>query len=163
MPIIVNAVNDPVTARDDAFFPNENLGTNANILVNNPDGDAFSVTAVNGVAATSANRSRWPRAHAHAQCRRHLLLRPERRVRHLCRRPAPARPTTATDSFTYTVTGGDTATVTIAITGVDIDDILRGTGGNNTLTGGVGNDRVLRREPRRHHHRDCGAGRSTGC
>ena len=47
---------------------------------------------------------------------------------------------TKNDTFTYTVPGGDTATVTITITGVDNDDILRGTAGNDSLTGGLAND-----------------------
>ncbi len=36
--------------------------------------------------------------------------------------------------------GGDTATVTITVTGIDNDDTLRGTAGNDSLTGGLGND-----------------------
>ena len=38
------------------------------------------------------------------------------------------------------MTGGNTATVTVTISGIDSDDTLRGTAGNDALTGGIGND-----------------------
>ncbi len=46
----------------------------------------------------------------------------------------------ATDSFTYTLTRGATATVTFTIIGVDNDDVLRGSLGPDTLVGGQGDD-----------------------
>ena len=49
---------------------------------------------------------------------------------------------TATDSFTYTIVGGSTATVTVTIQGVDSNDLLLGTVGADTLSGGLGNDTV---------------------
>ncbi len=49
---------------------------------------------------------------------------------------------TAADSFTYTVFGGATATVTLTVTGADSNDTLTGTAGNDTLRGGVGNDAI---------------------
>lgn len=45
------------------------------------------------------------------------------------------------DSFTYTLAGGETATVTITLSGIDSDDTLRGLAGTaDTLRGGIGND-----------------------
>jgi hypothetical protein len=44
------------------------------------------------------------------------------------------------DSFTYTLAGGNTATVTITLTGLDTDDLLLGTAGTDVLMGGNGND-----------------------
>jgi Ca2+-binding RTX toxin-like protein len=46
------------------------------------------------------------------------------------------------DSFTYTLAGGDTATVNLTITGIDNNDVLIGTAGNDVLTGGAGNDAI---------------------
>ena len=47
----------------------------------------------------------------------------------------------ATDTFTYALAGGDTATVTITITGVDnLLDQLRDDAGNNVITGTAGPD-----------------------
>jgi VCBS repeat-containing protein len=57
--------------------------------------------------------------------------------------PAPgsgASNTPGHDSFTYTLTGGNTVTVSIALTGLDSDDVLRGTAGADMLAGGTGND-----------------------
>jgi VCBS repeat-containing protein len=50
--------------------------------------------------------------------------------------------TPAHDSFTYTLTGGGTATVSIAIDGLDSNDLLLGTAGADVLSGGIGNDRL---------------------
>ena len=44
------------------------------------------------------------------------------------------------DVFTYTLSGGATATVNITLTGLDTDDILLGTAGSDLLAGGNGND-----------------------
>ncbi|MGO4838735.1 calcium-binding protein, partial [Rhizobiaceae sp. 2RAB30] len=50
---------------------------------------------------------------------------------------------TGTDSFTYTLVGGDTATVTVTVAGLDSNgDVLLGDSGNNTLNGGVGADQM---------------------
>ena len=51
--------------------------------------------------------------------------------------------TPAHDSFTYTLAGGNTATVTIIVTGLDTDDILLGTAGADTLNGGTGVDMMI--------------------
>ena len=48
--------------------------------------------------------------------------------------------TAATDTFTYTVDGGSTVTVTVNVNGVDSNDTLIGTTGNDTIHGGIGND-----------------------
>ncbi len=47
------------------------------------------------------------------------------------------------DTFTYTVTGGDTATVTINLAGLDTDDVLLSAAGASLLAGGVGNDTYI--------------------
>ena len=57
--------------------------------------------------------------------------------------PAPgsgASNLTITDSFTYTITGGSTATVTVTIGGVDTNDVLYDTAGIDSLAGGIGDD-----------------------
>ena len=47
---------------------------------------------------------------------------------------------TVTDTFSYTITGGDTATVTVTVAGVDTDDVLYDSAGIDSLAGGIGND-----------------------
>ena len=49
----------------------------------------------------------------------------------------------ATDSFTYTLTGGSVATVTIFIVGLDSNDNLIGTNDADELSGGAGNDTIV--------------------
>jgi VCBS repeat-containing protein len=49
-------------------------------------------------------------------------------------------PSTGTETFSYTITGGATATVTITINGQDSNDILQGTAGADTYSGGIGDD-----------------------
>lgn len=48
--------------------------------------------------------------------------------------------TSATDSFTYTLAGGETATVTVTILGQDGPDTVLGTDGDDILNGGIGDD-----------------------
>ena len=76
--------------------------------------------------------------------RRQLRLRSQRRLR--CDsgpRPALRTSAPAGDSFTYTISGGDTATVTFKINGLDTDDTLFGASGDDTLNGGMGNDTIF--------------------
>ena len=48
--------------------------------------------------------------------------------------------TPASDSFTYTLTNGNTVTVSITLTGLDTDDIMIGTAGGDTLISDGGQD-----------------------
>jgi VCBS repeat-containing protein len=48
----------------------------------------------------------------------------------------------AHDSFSYTLAGGGTATVSVTIAGVDSDDTLFGTSGDDVLFGGIGRDTI---------------------
>ena len=79
--------------------------------------------------------------------------------------------TPAPDSFTYTLAGGNTVTVTLTVR-LDTDDILLGTsgtdmlaGGNgaDTMTGFAGNDTYLRRQCRRRRDRSGGRRRRHLC
>ena len=47
---------------------------------------------------------------------------------------------TITDTFSYAITGGDTATVTVTVSGVDTNDILYDSPVDDTLAGGIGDD-----------------------
>ena len=51
--------------------------------------------------------------------------------------------TPAHDSFTYTLSGGGSATVSVSISGIDSDDVLRGTSGSDMMSGGAGDDRYF--------------------
>ncbi|HEY2069728.1 MAG TPA: VCBS domain-containing protein [Rhizomicrobium sp.] len=54
--------------------------------------------------------------------------------------PSSGAPSTGTETFSYTITGGATITDTITITGQDSNDTLQGSSGNDTYTGGIGDD-----------------------
>ncbi|MGH6870174.1 MAG: beta strand repeat-containing protein [Rhizomicrobium sp.] len=54
--------------------------------------------------------------------------------------PTSGAPSTGTETFQYTITGGSTQTVTITITGQDSNDTLQGTAGADTYNGGIGDD-----------------------
>src|SRR5262249_10746222 len=47
---------------------------------------------------------------------------------------------TYVDRFSYTITGGDTATVTVTVSGGDSNDVLYDSAGIDTLAGGIGDD-----------------------
>ncbi|MEQ6203979.1 VCBS domain-containing protein, partial [Sulfitobacter sp. HNIBRBA2951] len=51
--------------------------------------------------------------------------------------------TEGTDTFTYELEGGSTATVTLDITGLDSDDLITGTVSADLIDGGIGNDTVI--------------------
>ena len=48
--------------------------------------------------------------------------------------------TTATDTFTYRITGGSVATATVTVTGVDSDDVVHGTAASDVISAGIGKD-----------------------
>ena len=85
VPIVINAVDDPAVAQNDAVATTENAVLNDNVFLDNgagadsdPDGDAFSVTEVNGIGANVGIPIALPSgATAHAQRQRHLQLQPE--------------------------------------------------------------------------------------
>jgi Ca2+-binding RTX toxin-like protein len=62
------------------------------------------------------------------------------------RTPTPgsgASNTPSHDSFTYTLTGGNTVTVSITLTGLDTDDLLLGTAGADIMMAGNGTDELI--------------------
>ena len=146
--------NLPAIANDDAVGPiNENsilngassvFSDNGSGADSDPEGDLFLVTEVNGVAANVGNQF--------ALASGALLLvnsdgtfsyDPNGSQDALPGPASGASNLTATDNFEYTITGGDMATVTVTIAGVDSDDMLLGTAGVDTLFGGVGHDTLF--------------------
>ncbi len=136
------------TAQADAFATLETTLVSGNVLSNNgsgtdsdPDGDPLNVTQVNGAAFTSGV--------AFALASGALLtMHTNGSFDYDPNGVFEALPagSTASDSFTYAISDGaggtDNATVTFTIGGVDNDDVVNGTSGNDSLDGGVGNDTV---------------------
>jgi VCBS repeat-containing protein len=142
--IAIDAVDDAATARDDSEAVSENGRIAGAGLLGNDldvDGPALSVESVNGSAADIGRQIILPSGAL-------LTLRadgsydydPNGRFNTLIS-AATALATgavnrSATDSFTYKLADGDTATVTITIEGVaSAQDRLEGDGSDNIITG----------------------------
>ena len=140
--ITINAVDDPGTASDDALGTLENVVATGNLFDDNGNGVDIDVDGLNIVAVNSeAEQVGQPILLASGA----LLTvnedgsysyNPNGRYDALAAPGSGASNTSATDSFTYTLEGGETATVTVTITGVDSDDLLMGTASDDTMNGG---------------------------
>ena len=146
----VTPVNDAPVGQNDAVATGESAPYSGNVFANNGSGvdadadSALTVSAVNGVGASVGN----PITLASGAL---LTLRadgtfdydPNGLFDSTPGAASGASNRTLTDSFTYTLAGGGTFTVTVTVNGEDSDgDILIGTAGDDTLDGGIGNDTV---------------------
>lgn len=143
----VTAEDDAASAADDAFSTAENAApTSGNVFANNgagadSDPDGLLVTAVNGNAASVGTQITLASgALLTLNADGTFSYDPNGAFDELPAAGSGAANLTATDSFTYTLDGGDTATVTVSISGVDSNDALTGTAGNDILRGGNGQD-----------------------
>jgi Ca2+-binding RTX toxin-like protein len=148
----ITAVDDPAEAIDDAFTVAESgTITSGSVFAANPttaDSDpdsALVVTEVNGVAGDVGTQITLASGAL-------LTLNANGTFEYDPNGVFDATPGAASgasnltdsDSFTYQLNGGDTATVTITITGEDsAADDLYGTIGADTLDGGIGGDAMM--------------------
>ena len=116
------------------LFDNNGFG-----LDSDPDGGAFVVTAVSvGTVGTPITLPSGALLIVNADGT--FNYDPNHMFDYL---PAPgsgASNLTITDTFSYAITGGDTATVTVTVSGVDTNDVLYDSAGIDSLAGGIGND-----------------------
>uniref|UniRef100_UPI0031E3EFB4 cadherin-like domain-containing protein n=1 Tax=Inquilinus sp. TaxID=1932117 RepID=UPI0031E3EFB4 len=146
----VTSVDDPGVAQSDAFATNEALViTTGNVFADNGSGadsdldSALAVAAVNGsAAAVGVMITLASGAHLTLNADGTFIYDPNHAFDHLPGASSGATGLTGTDSFTYTLAGGGTATVTVTVSGLDSDDTLVGTAGDDTLTGGIGADHI---------------------
>ncbi len=144
-------IDDIAVAEDDAFATSEAAAIGAGLSVFNNNGNgadtdpdtALSVIEVNGVAAnvgTTVTLASGALLTLNADGT--FSYDPNGAFNDLPGSSSGASNLTRDDSFTYTLAGGDTATVVVTVSGVDSDgDVLKGVGGvNDTLTGGIGSD-----------------------
>ncbi|MDB5471262.1 MAG: hypothetical protein JWR84_2822 [Caulobacter sp.] len=134
-------------AQDDAFAVAENAGFVANVRADNGSGaddPGFAVTEVNGQAAAVGVKILLPSgAYLTLQANGTFQYLTNGAFNSLSGAASGAQNLTATDTFTYTVAGGDTATVTVTINGVDGNgDILQGSVLADNLVAGIGSDTV---------------------
>ncbi|MBP1857871.1 beta strand repeat-containing protein [Rhizobium herbae] len=147
-------IDDLAVAQDDAFSTNEAtvIGAGLSVFNNNGDGadtdpdSALSVIEVNGLAAnvgTAVTLASGALLTLNADGT--FSYDPNGAFDDLPGASSGASNLTRDDSFTYTLAGGDVATVVVTVSGVDSDgDALRGIGGvNDILTGGIGSDKYF--------------------
>ena len=143
--VVITGIDDLAVAEDDSFsmddidFLSGTLfaanGGNADTDI---DGDTFTVTAVNGTTGNVDNT---------------ILLASGALLTVFSDGTFDYDPNgvferlaagvTATETFTYEISGGDTATATVTINGIDNNDELVGGAGADDLNGGIGNDTLL--------------------
>ena len=115
------------------------FANNGSGLDNDPDGGAFLVTAVSG--GTLGTQLTLPSgALLTVNADGTFSYDPNHLFDYLPTPGSGASNLTVTDTFSYTITGGDTATVTVTVGGVDTNDILYDSTGIDSLAGGIGDD-----------------------
>ena len=145
------ALDDPAVAQDDAVATTENAVIRAravagSVFNNNgfgpdsdPDGGAFVVTAVSaGTVGTPITLPSGALLTVNADGT--FNYNPNHLFDYLPTPGSGASNLTITDTFSYAITGGDTATVTVTVSGVDTNDVLLDSAGIDSLAGGIGND-----------------------
>ncbi len=147
--ITIEPSDDAPVAQPDGFATDEASVLSGNVFPDNGagpdedvDGPALSVSAVNG-SATDVGQQIVLASGALLTLNADgsFDYDPNGAFNQLPGPASGASNLTDTDSFTYTLTGGNTVTVTIIVSGLDSDgDVLLGTPGADTLDGGIGSD-----------------------
>jgi Cadherin-like domain/Bacterial cadherin-like domain/RTX calcium-binding nonapeptide repeat (4 copies)/Bacterial Ig domain len=139
----VTAVDDaPVAVADSATTP-ENATVIINVIGNDTDSDGGLrvVTQIDGVAASvGVAITLVSGATATNNGNGTITYNPNGVFNGLAAAGSGGSNLSAPDSFSYTLNGGSSATVSLTVTGVDSDDAVNGTAGNDTLDGGAGSD-----------------------
>jgi len=144
--VSVTAVDDPATLQNSFFGTNEitTFGTGQSVFANNGGGasndpdSALMVTAVNGSAGNVGHQILLPSgALLTLNADGTFFYDPNHAFDTLAAPGSGASDTQGLDVFSYS-DGGVSAYVTVTVAGVDSDDTLYGTAGNDTIDGGNG-------------------------
>jgi hypothetical protein len=147
--VSITAADDVAVARDDAVGGSEATAlVTGDVFADNGSGadsdpdSALAVTAVNSVtAAVGTQVTLASGALLLLNANGTFSYNQNGAFDHLPGAGSGAVTATGQDSFTYTLAGGDTATVTLTFTGIDSEgDVVDGDSGANTLNGGIGAD-----------------------
>lgn len=148
--ITISAQPDAPVAQPDAVSTPENVIGTGNLFANNgsgadadADGDTITIAEVNGTALTGGTITLDLASGAKLTVNSDgsYSYDPNGKFNRLTDNSSGATNTSATETFTYKVTGGNTVTVTVTINGVaGPGDWLMGDSGNNTITGTSGSD-----------------------
>jgi len=146
--LTLSGVDDASVAQPDAFTTDEVTVKTGSVFADNGSGadsdpdNALVVTAVNGSAGNVGAPFALPSGAL-------LTLNADGTFSYDPNHAFDATPVSddALDSFSYTLTDGATATVSVTISGVDNNDVLVGTSGTDTMAGGAGDDRYYVNQP----------------
>jgi VCBS repeat-containing protein len=151
--VSVTAVDTPAVAQDDGIGTNENavgtgslFGDNGNGNDNDPDGPSPTISEVNGSTANVGNTIILASgAKLTVNANGTYSYDPDGKFNHLTDTSTGAVNTSAVaDTFTYTLTNGGTATVTVTVYGVaGPGDRLMGDENDNVIQGSTGADMFL--------------------
>jgi VCBS repeat-containing protein len=139
--VTVTATDDPAVAVDDAVMTFESAVYQGSVFADNgsgqdsdPDG-SMQVTAVNGAAVVGQTIQLPSGALLRLNADGTFTYNPNGKFNR-ADVDSGAVNTSATDTFEYTITGGDTATVTVTISGdYSQNDTLKGDATNNVIVG----------------------------
>ena len=148
----ITAVDDPASLHNDAFAIGEMdpLGLGRSLFADNGSGadvdpdTVLHITAVNGVAVNVGQQIALASgALLTINTDGTFAYDPNHAFDALAAVGSGATDVSATDTFNYTINGATVETASIAIAGLDSNDTLLGTAGNDVFDGGVGNDTVV--------------------
>ena len=147
---IYSSPDEAAVAQDDSFTTDELSAISGNLFADNgsgadhdSDGTALSITAVNGSAANVGMQITLPSgALLIVNADGSFSYDPNGAFQSTPSAGSGGINTPSADSFTYTLAGGDTATVSLTVNGVDNNDIILGDGNDNVLSGGLGDDEL---------------------
>jgi Ca2+-binding RTX toxin-like protein len=148
----ITALDDAAVAQPDAYTITEQGAIVAgNLFANNgsgadsdPDGPPLAVSAVNGSSGNVGSQITLPSGALLTLTANGMFDYDPNGAFDVTPVPGTgASNTPDSDSFTYTLAGGNTVTVTITITGIDTDDDIIGTAGADTLIADGGTDRLI--------------------
>jgi Ca2+-binding RTX toxin-like protein len=136
----------PAEAHNDAVVIREDLTLNGNVKVDNGSGadeGVTTITAVNGLtAAVGSVITLASGALLKVNANGTFTYNPNGQFMALAVSTSGATNTKATDSFTYAVNGGDTATVVVTVVGRDNADVANGSAGADLIKAGLMDDVV---------------------
>jgi len=143
-------IDRPAVANADSITTNESSTVTAStestgVLGNDVDPDTdnnagITVTEVNGSAANVGNQITFTDGSFITVNANGTYTYDPNHAWDFLPAAASGAPSTGTETFSYTIGGGSTTTVTITINGQDSNDTLQGTAGNDTYNGGIGDD-----------------------
>ena len=158
--VTVAPIDDPAVANDDSYALGEGGVASLTVLVNDNDvdGPPLAISSINGQAVSVGQYvALGSGARVRLNADGTLSYDQQNAFAYLVSAATAASTgavdSSASDSFTYTLAGGGTATVTLGITGADgprselrgdaTDNVITGTAGADIIRGGAGNDTLI--------------------